>query len=119
MILDNTNLKKEVVLDPVAVAMVNDVLQGVVNNGTGTAARLADGRPTAGKTGTTSDFRDAWFIGYVPQMSLAVWIGNDDYSPMSSGVTGGIFVTPIWRRFMEKAMAGQPAKNFPDPSTIK
>lgn len=119
VILDNTNLKKEVGLDPIAVAMINDVLQGVVNNGTGTAARLGDGRPSAGKTGTTSDFRDAWFIGYVPQMSLAVWIGNDDYSPMSNGVTGGVFVAPIWRRFMEKAMTGQPAKNFPDPNTIK
>ncbi|PLS69653.1 MAG: penicillin-binding protein [Cyanobacteria bacterium M5B4] len=119
IILDNTNLKKEVALDPIAVGMVNDVLQAVVRQGTGTAAQLADGRPVAGKTGTTSDFRDAWFIGYVPQMSLAVWIGNDDYSPMSYGVTGGVFVAPIWRRFMERAMAGQPIKNFPDPSTIK
>ncbi len=119
IILDNTNLKKEVALDPIAVGMVNDVLQAVVRQGTGTAAQLADGRPVAGKTGTTSDFRDAWFIGYVPQMSLAVWIGNDDYSPMSYGVTGGVFVAPIWRRFMEQAMAGQPIKNFPDPNTIK
>lgn len=119
VILDNTNIKKEVALDPFAVSMVNDVLQGVVNSGTGTAARLGDGRPSAGKTGTTSDFRDAWYVGYVPQMSLAVWIGNDDYSPMSNGVTGGVFVAPIWRRFMERAMSGQQGKNFPDPNTIK
>jgi len=119
VILDNTNLKKEVALDPFAVAMINDVLQGVVTGGTATAARLGDGRPSAGKTGTTSDFRDAWYIGYVPQMSIAVWIGNDDYSPMSYGVTGGVYVAPIWRRFMERLIADQPIKNFPDPNKIK
>jgi len=119
VILDNTNPKKELVLDPFAVAMVNDVLQGVVTSGTGTAARLSDGRPSAGKTGTTSDFRDAWYIGYVPQMAIAVWIGNDDYSPMSYGVTGGVYVAPIWRRFMEAMIAGQPVKNFPDPNKVK
>ncbi|MCS6959024.1 MAG: penicillin-binding protein 1A [Pseudanabaenaceae cyanobacterium SKYGB_i_bin29] len=119
VILDNTNLPKEVALNPYAVAMVNDVLRAVVTSGTGTAAQLSDGRPVAGKTGTTSDFRDAWFVGYVPQMAVAVWIGNDDYSPMAYGTTGGVHVAPIWRRFMEQAMAGQPIKNFPDPSQIK
>lgn len=118
IILDNTP-KREVVLDPVAVAETTDVLRGVITNGTGTAAALSDGRPAAGKTGTTSDFRDAWFVGYVPQLVTAVWIGNDDYSPMANGVTGGVYVAPIWRNFMDKALAGSPVESFPIPSEVK
>lgn len=86
------------VLDPWAVATLNQILKGVVTQGTGTAARLDDGRPVAGKTGTTSDFRDAWFIGYVPQLSTAIWIGNDNNSPMLPGTAGGAFVAPTWKR---------------------
>jgi penicillin-binding protein 1A len=118
IILDNTP-KRELLLDPVAVAEVTDVLRGVITNGTGTAAALSDGRPVAGKTGTTSDFRDAWFVGYVPQLATAIWIGNDDYSPMANGVTGGVYVTPIWRNFMDRALAGSPIQNFPVPSEVE
>jgi penicillin-binding protein 1A len=118
VILDNTP-KREVVLDPVAVAETTDVLRGVITNGTGTAAALSDGRPVAGKTGTTSDFRDAWFVGYVPQLVTAIWIGNDDYSPMANGVTGGVYVAPIWRTFMDRALAGSPVENFPVPSEVQ
>lgn len=117
VVLDNTP-KPELVLDPYAVAQVTDVLRSVITNGTGTQAALSEGRPVAGKTGTTSDFRDAWFIGYVPQLSVAVWIGNDDYSPMANGVTGGVFVAPIWRDFMERALAGSPVESFPVPSEV-
>jgi penicillin-binding protein 1A len=103
------------VLDPWAVATLNQILKGVVTQGTGTAARLDDGRPVAGKTGTTSDFRDAWFIGYVPQLSTAIWIGNDDNSPMLPGTTGGAFVAPTWKRFMTEALQGIPPQDFPSP----
>jgi 1A family penicillin-binding protein len=118
LILDNTP-KPELILDPIAVSYLTDTLRGVVTSGTATEAQLGDGRPVAGKTGTTSDFRDAWFVGYVPQLSVAIWIGNDDYSPMANGVTGGVFVAPIWRKFMERAMAGQPIEQFPVPSEIQ
>jgi len=118
LILDNTP-KPELILDPIAVSYLTDTLRGVVTSGTATEAQLGDGRPVAGKTGTTSDFRDAWFVGYVPQLSVAIWIGNDDYSPMAHGVTGGVFVAPIWRKFMERAMAGQPIEQFPVPSEIQ
>lgn len=118
LILDNTP-KPELILDPIAVSYLTDTLRGVITNGTATEAQLGDGRPVAGKTGTTSDFRDAWFVGYVPQLSVAIWIGNDDYSPMANGVTGGVFVAPIWRRFMERAMAGQAIEQFPVPSEIQ
>ena len=118
LVLDNTP-KPELILDPVAVSYLTDALRGVVTNGTATEAQMSDGRPVAGKTGTTSDFRDAWFVGYTPQLSVAIWIGNDDYSPMANGVTGGVFVVPIWRKFMERALAGQPIEQFPVPSEIQ
>ena len=118
LVLDNTP-KPELILDPVAVSYLNDALRGVVTNGTATEAQMSDGRPVAGKTGTTSDFRDAWFVGYAPQLSVAIWIGNDDYSPMANGVTGGVYVVPIWRKFMERALAGQPIEQFPVPSEIQ
>jgi penicillin-binding protein 1A len=118
LVLDNTP-KPELILDPIAVSYLTDALRGVVTNGTATEAQMSDGRPVAGKTGTTSDFRDAWFVGYVPQLAVAIWIGNDDYSPMANGVTGGVYVTPIWRKFMERALAGQPIEQFPVPSEIQ
>jgi 1A family penicillin-binding protein len=118
LILDNTP-KPELVLDPIAVSYLTDAMRSVITNGTATEAQLSDGRPAAGKTGTTSDFRDAWFVGYVPQLSVAIWIGNDDYSPMANGVTGGVYVAPIWRKFMERALAGQPIEQFPVPSEIQ
>jgi len=113
VLLDNTP-KPQLVLDPWAVASLNDVLQGVVNHGTGTAARLD--RPAAGKTGTTSSERDIWFVGYVPQLATAVWVGNDNYAPVGKGATGGGFVAPIWRDFMQQALSNLPAENFRSPS---
>ncbi|MBD2178518.1 PBP1A family penicillin-binding protein [Pseudanabaena sp. FACHB-1998] len=118
LVLDNTP-KPELILDPIAVSYLTDALRGVITNGTATEAQLSEGRPVAGKTGTTSDFRDAWFVGYVPQLSVAIWIGNDDYSPMANGVTGGVYVVPIWRKFMERALAGQPIEQFPVPAEIQ
>ncbi len=109
LLLDNTP-KPQLVLDPWAAASLNSVLQGVVERGTATAARL--GRPAAGKTGTTSSERDIWFVGYVPQLSVAVWVGNDNYAPLGYGATGGTMVAPIWRDFMEQALQGVPVQNF-------
>jgi penicillin-binding protein 1A len=109
VLLDNTP-RPQLVLDPWAVAALNSTMQDVINRGTATAARLD--RPAAGKTGTTSSERDIWFVGYVPQMAVAVWVGNDDYSPIGKGATGGTFVAPIWRNFMYKALEGVPVENF-------
>ncbi|MDX1976673.1 MAG: PBP1A family penicillin-binding protein [Pseudanabaenaceae cyanobacterium bins.68] len=118
VLLDN-NRSLPLVLDPYAVAEVTDTLRAVVNNGTGQEAILSNGRPAAGKTGTTSDARDAWFVGYTAELATAIWIGNDDYSPMASGVTGGVFVAPIWRDFMDRALAGKPIQSFPNPAKVK
>ncbi|MDJ0707931.1 MAG: penicillin-binding protein 1A [Leptolyngbyaceae cyanobacterium MO_188.B28] len=113
VLLDNTP-KPQLVLDPWAAAALTDVLQGVINRGTGTSARID--RPAAGKTGTTDSQRDIWFVGYVPQLATAVWVGNDDYTPLGAGATGGGFVAPIWRDFMSKALAGVPVEQFRRPS---
>ncbi|PSB35083.1 transglycosylase domain-containing protein [Chlorogloea sp. CCALA 695] len=109
VLLDNTP-KPQLVLEPWAAASLTSVMQGVINNGTGKAAQI--GRPAAGKTGTTSSERDIWFVGYVPQLATAVWVGNDNYRPLGQGSTGGTFVAPIWRDFMSKALKGIPAQNF-------
>jgi len=113
VLLDNTP-KPQLVLDPWASAALTDVLQGVIARGTGTRAQI--GRPAAGKTGTTDSQRDVWFVGYVPQLSTAVWVGNDDYSPMGSGATGGTYAAPIWKDFMQQALANVPVQGFRRPS---
>ncbi len=113
ILLDNTP-KPQLVLDPWAAASLTDVLQGVVARGTGTRAQI--GRPAAGKTGTTDSQRDVWFVGYVPQLSTAVWVGNDDYSPMGSGATGGTYAAPVWKDFMQQALVNVPVQGFRRPS---
>lgn len=113
ILLDNTP-KPQLVLDPWAAASLNDVLQGVIARGTGTRAQI--GRPAAGKTGTTDSQRDVWFVGYVPQLSTAVWVGNDNYSPMGSGATGGTYAAPVWKDFMQQALVNVPVQGFRRPS---
>jgi len=116
VLLDNTP-KPKLVLNSWAAASVNSTLQGVITSGTARAAQL--GRPAAGKTGTTSSERDIWFVGYVPQLSVAVWMGNDNYRPMSYGATGGTIVAPVWRDFMSQALEGVPAENFKPASAFE
>ncbi|PSM45613.1 penicillin-binding protein [Chroococcidiopsis sp. CCALA 051] len=113
VILDNSP-KPQLVLEPWAAATLTDVMKGVITSGTGTAAQI--GRPAAGKTGTTSSERDIWFVGFVPQLSTAVWVGNDNYQPVGKGATGGVFVAPIWRSFMSQALKNTPVENFRPPS---
>jgi penicillin-binding protein 1A len=93
-----------------ALGDLNDLLRGVVETGTGRAARI--GRPAAGKTGTTSDYRDAWFIGYTPDLVTSVWVGNDDNSPTKK-VSGSGLPAQIWKGFMTDALKGRPASELP------
>ena len=73
--------------------------------GTGKAARID--RPAAGKTGTNQDNRDAWFVGYTPDLVAGVWLGNDDFSPMQD-VSGGSLAARMWQLFMSQALKGVP-----------
>ncbi len=88
------------------VAALTQMMEGTVQFGTGTAANI--GRPQAGKTGTTQDFRDAWFAGFVPQLTTVVWMGNDDNSKMAH-VTGGTLPAHVWADFMKRAVGNDPA----------
>jgi penicillin-binding protein 1A len=92
------------------VAKMNRLLQAVITSGTGRAAAI--GRPAAGKTGTTSSYRDAWFIGYTPDIVAGIWVGNDDNTPMYN-VTGGSLPARIWHGFMQPAHAALPVKELP------
>lgn len=115
VLLDNTP-KPRLVLDQWAAASMNSVLTGVISGGTGKAAQI--GRQAAGKTGTTSSERDVWFVGYVPQLSAAVWIGNDNYRPIGAGATGGQWAAPIWREFMIQALKNEPVQYFQPASNF-
>lgn len=102
------------VLSKNIVGMMNEMLMNVVISGTGRAAQI--GRPVAGKTGTTSDYKDAWFIGYTPDLVTGVWVGNDDNEPMKK-VTGGTLPAKIWHGFMLEALANIPVSNLPTDSS--
>jgi len=95
-----------------AAAEMIDMMQSVISSGTGKAAALD--RPAAGKTGTSQDYRDAWFIGFTADLVTGVWVGNDDNSPMNK-VTGGSLPTHIWHDFMTAAETGKPPLPLPTP----
>jgi penicillin-binding protein 1A len=89
------------------VAMLEDVVQF----GTGVRAKEI-GRPSGGKTGTTNDFTDAWYIGFTPQITTGVWVGNDAHVTLGKKETGARAALPIWIQFMEQGMQGMPVENF-------
>jgi penicillin-binding protein 1A len=104
----------EEVLSVDEAAVITDVLVDVVTQGTGTAADI--GRPVAGKTGTTNDFRDAWFVGYTPELATAVWVGNQDNSPMD-GVAGGSIPAATWGTYVAAVLEDTDVRGFPSPDT--
>ncbi len=92
-----------------------DILKGVITSGTGTAANI--GCPAAGKTGTTDDYTDAWFVGYTPRLSTAVWVGYPNArTSMGSGAFGGTYAAPVWHDYMETAK-GSYCGDFPQPES--
>jgi penicillin-binding protein 1A len=98
------------VMSPEFAGVMNEMLSGVIGHGTGRTAALP--RPAAGKTGTTQDYRDAWFIGYTADLVAGVWLGNDDNSPTNK-VTGGSLPAQTWRRFMLAATRTMPVRPLP------
>jgi penicillin-binding protein 1A len=100
------------VLAPDVARTMVAMLQDVVNFGTAMAAKSL-GRPSGGKTGTTNDFTDAWYIGFTPQLTSGVWVGFDDeQESLGRGETGARAALPIWMEFMQGALAGMPVENF-------
>ena len=97
--------------------IVTDLMKGVVEIGTGKGAR-ALGRPAAGKTGTSTNYRDAWFFGFTPDLLCGVWIGRDDFKPIAHDATGGQVALPVWLSFMRQAVKGMPVRDFQPPPGI-
>ncbi len=107
------------VIAPATAFVTTQMLKDVLVYGTAKGLRkFSQERPTAGKTGTTNDYRDAWFVGYTPQLVTGVWVGYDKPRPGGKGFTGGAVAAPIWERFMRTALAGKPAADFAKPDTV-
>jgi len=109
-IVDN----REQVLDPMTAYQMTSMLEGVVQRGTARVARDI-GKPVAGKTGTTSDYHDAWFVGFSPDLAVGVYVGYDKPRSLGRSATGGGIAAPIFTEFMETALADKPAVPFRVP----
>jgi penicillin-binding protein 1A len=114
VVLDNRYPQATDVIGAGTAYIVTSMMEDVINKGTGYPNAVI-GRPAAGKTGTTSNFRDAWFVGFTPDLVTAVWLGNDDYTQMNESY-GGNVPARIWARFMKAALAGTPPHDFVVPT---
>ena len=108
--------EREEVIDPVTAYQIVYMLQGVIDNGTGTRARGL-GRPIGGKTGTTNDYMDAWFIGFSPDLVVGIYVGYDTPRPLNDEA-GGRLAAPIFKDFMQVAMEGEPVVPFRIPEGV-
>ncbi len=106
------------VISPETAYLITNIMESVVRDGTGWRAK-ALGRPVAGKTGTTNDLKDAWFIGYIPQLACVSWVGYDQERPLGRGETGSRAAAPAWVAFMQEAVKQYPAAQFPVPDSVE
>jgi penicillin-binding protein 1A len=106
-------------MKPETAYIITSLMRSVVTVGTGHAAGARLKRPLAGKTGTSSGYKDAWFIGYAPDLLAAVWVGFDDGRSLGQGEAGGKTAVPIWTEFMAKALADRPSRDFVTPPGIQ
>ena len=111
-------LSAQRVMSPEVAYTVTSMLESVVQHGTGRRVRALE-RPVAGKTGTTNDFHDAWFIGYTPEIVAGVWVGFDNQVSLGKRESGGRVAAPVWLAFMQEALQGQPKTDFPIPPGIR
>lgn len=118
---EKKDTKEERVMDAEIVRELTDILSDNQARasifGAGNFLTLGD-RPVAAKTGTTNDYRDAWTMGYTPQLATGVWVGNNDFSAMKRGADGSVVAAPIWNRFMRNALKGKAAEGFVKPTVI-
>jgi penicillin-binding protein 1A len=116
-VFEETQLQVEQVIDPRIAFMTTFIMRDVVESGTGQMVKKL-GRPVAGKTGTTDDTRDAWFLGFTPSLVAGVWVGFDQEKSMGRQEVGGRAAAPIWLYFAQKALQETPVENFPVPEGI-
>ena len=110
--------EREQVLDPMTAYQITSMMEGVVERGTA-ASKVNLGRPTAGKTGTTNEEKDAWFVGFTPDLVAGVFIGYDNPTPMGRGATGGALAAPVFNEFMNAAVEGTRPSDFRIPDGMK
>ena len=116
-VLEKRDVRSEQVISPQLASMMNDLLKGVLDRGTGAMARRwGFTRPAAGKTGTTNDYKDAWFVGYTPDLLAVVWVGFD--GPSKLNLSGAEAALPIWTDFMKSATATMPVTDFVAPAPM-
>jgi penicillin-binding protein 1A len=106
------------VLDPMSAFQMVSIMEGVVQSGTAQRLKVL-GRPIAGKTGTTNDYKDAWFVGFTPDLAVGAYLGYDQPTSMGHGETGGTLVAPIIRDFLKEALKDVPPVPFRAPPGIK
>ncbi|ROR03493.1 penicillin-binding protein 1A [Desulfosoma caldarium] len=117
-LLEKHQVRQERALSAQTAYIITDILQGVIREGTGRSVRSIN-RPAAGKTGTTNEMKDAWFVGYTPELLTGVWVGHDDHRlSLGPKETGGRAAAPIWLSFMQEYLRETPAENFPVPENI-
>ena len=105
-------------ITPGTAHIITSLMKSVIQNGTATKVRALK-RPVAGKTGTTNNYVDAWFMGYTPELVTGVWVGKDKDEPLGRNETGSRVAIPIWLQFMQEALANQPKINFSVPKDIQ
>ena len=115
-VIESNEPEAEEVISPTTAFLITSMLEDVVQHGTGWRAK-ALGRPVAGKTGTTNEYRDAWFVGYTANLTAAVWVGFDDTTPLGALETGARTASPIWVLFMKNVLTGPP-EEFTVPEGI-
>jgi penicillin-binding protein 1A len=117
-LIEEHQVARESVISPQTAYVMTDLLQGVIQEGTGQKAKEL-GRPAGGKTGTTNEMKDAWFIGFTPSTLAGVWIGYDDHThSLGKGETGGRAACPIWLYFMKEYLKNEPVDSFPIPPGV-
>ena len=105
------------VVEPPTACVMQYMLRGVVDHGTGTRVKKL-GRPAGGKTGTTNDLADAWFVGFTPEYSAGVWVGLDEMKRMGRNESGGRAAAPIFLYFMQEALKDKPIRDFEKPPGV-
>jgi penicillin-binding protein 1A len=116
-VLEEMAPERKKVIEKSTAYIMTSLLEGVVKHGTGRRVRALK-RPVAGKTGTTNNLFDAWFVGYTPQFITGVWVGLDEEAPLSKGETGSRAASPIWLGFMQRVLENEPVKVFQAPEGI-